>query len=279
MKAVLSLSIGDISMSVRLTTGSFFGILKKRYQYFLTDTAADYTIDVDVLPKEYFSQIQVQDTDKPLVTISRDGPLTAMERLDNPFIASLRGDNQEVHVSMRESPYCFDSFLRVLLVVLLAGKGGVLLHSCAIDDHGRGRVFFGPSESGKTTIARLARNRVVLSDEIAIIRPSRNGKYFVYGTPFWGEFQAGKNNRNVQLSSMYSLSKSPVSKVVPISTIDAINHLHRCVLYFGTVPEISDQILETCVSISQNVPIFGLNFSKDDGFWSIINSGEMRVNQ
>lgn len=272
MQSSLSLSIGDISMSFHLESSRFSGILKERYKYFITQKPVDYEIKVDIKPPEYFLDIQATDIDAPLVLLFEEDGIYTLIRKDNPFYGMYNEHLRIAQVSMRESPYCFDGFLRVLLLIILANEGGLLLHGCSIDDHGRGRIFFGPSESGKTTIARLSAGRMVLSDEISIIRP-RNGTYFVYGTPFWGEFQAGKNNHNVEIKAMYSLKKSTSNNIVPFEKVTSINNLYHCVLYFGNVPELSSQILETCVNLSEKLPIFCLNFTKDEGFWDIISKG------
>jgi hypothetical protein len=276
MKSSLSLSIGGISLSFWIDLDRFGGILQERYKYFFTGRSADYEIEVDVQPPEFFHEFRVPDTDTPSVLISKANGIYTLMRKDNPFYGLYNERLRTVQVSMRESPYCFDGFLRVFLMILLANKGGLLFHSCSVDDYGQGRIFFGPSESGKTTVARLSGERMVLSDEMSIIRP-RHGTYFVYGTPFWGEFQAGKNNHNVELKAMYSLRKSTINTVVPLDKVTSVNSLHRCVLYFGNVPELSRHILDTCVDLSQKIPVFCLNFTKDDIFWDVINKGYANV--
>src|ERR1035441_2732392 len=83
-----------------------------------------------------------------------------------------------------------DSVLRVLHSILLAPKGGCLLHAASAVRNGRAFAFTGVSGAGKTTLARLAPPDVVLlTDEISYIR-SVDGVYRAFGTPFAGERRA-----------------------------------------------------------------------------------------
>ena len=59
-------------------------------------------------------------------------------------------------VRLHPSPYSLDSVLRILHTVLLAGQGGMLMHASSVMLDGRAYLFTGVSESGKTTISRLA---------------------------------------------------------------------------------------------------------------------------
>src|SRR5262245_52466615 len=51
-------------------------------------------------------------------------------------------------------PGSVQNLLRVLLVLDLAPRGGVLLHASAFADPEGGRAFFGASGAGKSTLAR-----------------------------------------------------------------------------------------------------------------------------
>jgi hypothetical protein len=269
---VFILSIGDITCSVDVHNSEFSAILQTRYRHFLSTEPPEYRISINLKPLNELGIPGNQELNQPQITIKKDKESYLIQRIDNPFIARLNKDLRKLEVTMRESQYCFDSFLRVLFIVLLAEDGGLLLHACSIDDKGRGRVFFGPSEAGKTTIARLAGGARVLSDELSIIRPYR-GKYFIYGTPFWGEFKTDENNNNykVELKGLYSLVKDSITGISPIEKVAAIQKLFRCVLYFGNVTEISESILESCVSLAEKVPVYNLNFRQDTSFWNIID--------
>ena len=103
-----------------------------------------------------------------------------------------RGD---VYVDLRHRgldvlPYPLSAPLdRVLFVHLVTHGLGVMIHACGIVLDGKGYLFSGPSNAGKTTLSRLwakATDAIVLGDECLILRKS-DGKFWIYGTPWVGE--------------------------------------------------------------------------------------------
>lgn len=83
-------------------------------------------------------------------------------------------------------------FLQVLLINYFAlKKNGVFLHSMGIkNDRGSGLVFTGKSGAGKSTLARIWHKHTkdtVLNDDRVIVRKHK-GKFFIYGSPWHGEF-------------------------------------------------------------------------------------------
>lgn len=94
------------------------------------------------------------------------------------------------HRNLTVYPYPLGAPLdRVLLVNLFAQGLGVMLHACGIAYDGKGYVFAGPPEAGKTTLARLwsrFSDATVLGDECLILR-RKGERFWVYGTPWVGE--------------------------------------------------------------------------------------------
>jgi hypothetical protein len=92
---------------------------------------------------------------------------------------------------------------RVLFVHLVTHGLGVMIHACGIVLDGKGYLFAGPSNAGKTTLSRLwaqATDATILGDECLILR-KRDGKFWIYGTPWVGE------------AGLYSPSGASVEKV------------------------------------------------------------------
>lgn len=76
----------------------------------------------------------------------------------------------------------------VLMVCLLARKGGVMTHACGVVDHGRGYLFAGNSGHGKSTMARLWHGDAqVLNDDRIVVREVE-GRFWMYSTPWHGDF-------------------------------------------------------------------------------------------
>jgi hypothetical protein len=78
---------------------------------------------------------------------------------------------------------------RVLFVHVVTHGLGVMIHACGVVQDGKGYVFAGPSNAGKTTLARLwaeFNDATILGDECLILR-KRDNQFLVYGTPWAGE--------------------------------------------------------------------------------------------
>jgi hypothetical protein len=76
---------------------------------------------------------------------------------------------------------------QILLARALPSFGGLFVHAAGIDWNGRGLLFVGPSEAGKSTIVKMLMDRArVLCDDRMIVR--RNGAGFAaHGTWSHGE--------------------------------------------------------------------------------------------
>ncbi|UCH77818.1 MAG: hypothetical protein JSU81_08835 [Candidatus Coatesbacteria bacterium] len=84
------------------------------------------------------------------------------------------------------TPRCgafFETFLRQVFLWETYRRGGLVLHSVAFAEGDAVVLAAGPSDSGKSTLARLVRNRfVAYSDEMNVV----DGEGRVWGLPFRG---------------------------------------------------------------------------------------------
>ncbi len=95
----------------------------------------------------------------------------------------------------------FDSFLRTCVQFLLEKKGGVILHASAVDLNGKGFVFSGPPNIGKTTIVNLKKGLDIVAEDCVILG-RQNNSYFMFETPW-----SGKRNKKVRLDKIFFLKK------------------------------------------------------------------------
>ena len=78
--------------------------------------------------------------------------------------------------SQNSNPYSLDSVLRILHSLILAERGGFLLHAASAICNGGAFLFSGVSGAGKTTMTKLAPPDVtLLTDEISYLRPNGSG--------------------------------------------------------------------------------------------------------
>lgn len=266
----LSISIGDTCCSIRCQDEDFLNLLRERYHWFESSGPAAYDILLQLVPLSELPFDGLGNPPQPVVKRINTEYNYIIKRADNPFVAVVNTLSKKVLVKMWNSQYCFDSFLRILYTLILAEQGGLLLHASSVSDGRQGYVFFGPSGSGKTTIANLSPGHTILTDELALIRP-RDGRYQIYGTPFWGEFTPGRSNTLAELTGLYLLKKEQRNSLVPLDAVSAVTELYRSVLFFSKEIPLLKRVLETCCALVDTVPVYELHFRPDASFWEVVN--------
>jgi hypothetical protein len=169
------------------------------------------------------------------------------------------------------SIYTLDSFLRVTLSVLLAERGGLLLHAATIERGGRAFVFTGKSGAGKSTIASLAPPGSVLTDEISLLRFS-GGVLYAWGTPFWGEFQAGDRACRLPVAGIFGLQQAGADRAERLPSARVPSALLANALCFFRHKTLHQRLLATVRDIALAVPVYRLHFRHDPAFWEVIDS-------
>ncbi|MDP2156618.1 MAG: hypothetical protein Q8K68_02780 [Nitrospirota bacterium] len=158
---------------------------------------------------------------------------------------------------------------------LLARGRGVEVHACGlIDTEGQGHLFIGVSGAGKTTMARLWEDIPgvkILSDDRIILR-RKNGKIWMYGTPWHGE--GGQSFAgSVPLSRIYFLKKARQNVLAPLKEADTVSRLFTCSFLPFYNREAVDFTLGFLSEIAQEVPCFELSVVPDKNVVKFIKKG------
>jgi hypothetical protein len=162
--------------------------------------------------------------------------------------------------------------LRVLVAHGLLARGGVMLHSAAVESAGRAYLFFGPSGAGKSTLSRISAGtgRAVISDELNALVPSANG-YAVLALPFSGDFGRTPTRRaSVPLAHIFRLRQAPVHAVAELPRAQAIATLLAACPYVNSDPVVGDLALSKVQSLVTQLCPHELGFTLDAGFWSLV---------
>jgi hypothetical protein len=112
----------------------------------------------------------------------------------------------------------------VLLVCLLGLGRGVMTHACGLDDQGRGYLFAGCSGHGKSTLARLWHGRARLLNDDRIVIRRRQGRFWMYGTPWHGEVHEVSPDP-VPLERVFFLRHARRHSITPVSRTTALSAL------------------------------------------------------
>lgn len=167
-----------------------------------------------------------------------------------------------------------ENFLRVLYAWLCLEQGGLLLHASGVIARDRGYVFCGPSGSGKTTVSGLSLDRVVLSDDLVIIR-KRGEAYRLYGVPFRGELAGTpQHNTSAALRAVFTLVKDTYHHVASLNQSEATARLVACAPFVTCQAASAQRVTKICSDLATQITVRELHFRRDPGFWEVIDGFE-----
>jgi hypothetical protein len=273
--------IGGIPIALRTENQPFLALLHQRYAGFLSSSNPELELDFSLTTPS-----PVPDED---VRVRRDGSEWLLDRGD--FHARWDPRTGRGHVRQTPNPYALDSLLRILHSLVLATRGGFLLHAasatCANGAAGaparpplipqssaRAYLFSGVSGAGKTTLSRLAPPDVtLLTDEISYVRPDSTG-YSAFGTPFSGELAESGKNCAAPVSALFFLEKGLENRVDELAPSEAVRRLMRNILFFADDQELVAKIFATACDFVSRVAVRRLTFYPDKRVWDEIRNSE-----
>ncbi len=183
--------------------------------------------------------------------------------------AALRAFTGESQFVGANNPYTLDCLLRILLTWMLLPRAGFLLHAATAIRDGHAYLFTGKSGEGKSTVASLAPEGSVLTDELSLVR-REDGVWRAYGTPFWGEFRAGDSNTSAPIAGIFRLVQAEENRVTPLRTVEFLRAMIGNVLFFSRQPADSQRLLNIVSLAAQELRGYTLEFRKDRTFWEVL---------
>lgn len=255
--------IGGISVELHTHSAAFRQLLEDRYANFLGESVqSDATFNIELRD--------------PTTERSVDADLQV--RMSDATWFFQRGDFQARwnpasglgHILQSPSPYAIDSVLRIVHTLILATRGGFLVHAASAIRDDRAYLFAGVSGAGKTTISRLAPPHVtLLTDEVSYVRPEKDG-YRAYGTPFAGELAKAGENRSAPLAAIFLLHQGPENRIESVDTSEVATALMRHILFFSDDHELVARVFHSACQLIESVPVRRLIFTPDRLVWEII---------
>jgi hypothetical protein len=176
-----------------------------------------------------------------------------------------------LHLSLLQPFADIDYFLRAVFGLLAFDAGGVLFHAAGVVRNGHACLFFGHSGSGKTTVARLSPDALVLNDDLVVLMPS-NGGWMVHATPFWNPTQLGRPEATqAPLAAMLRLVQSHQVMLEPMSQAQALAEIVSCVPFVASDLLRSTHLLNLGEALLQAVPVYRLHFVRNSSFWGVVD--------
>lgn len=259
----IRLEISELCTLIECENSSFTEALKKRFRGFSSQKppymAIHITTDDRISPSSWTPS-------DPSLNLSLENGQLALKGADIHGLfdlASRKGEIKQPAITA-----LFDGFLRILYSYLLTSQNGFMLHAAAIVRRDKGYVFFGPSNSGKSTIASLSSEFTVLGDELIAIRKMSNG-YHIFGTPFWD----GKNTRLSieQIQGFFRLHKGPHFSLHKVSSSQAVQEILTNVEFGVKTPSLVESIFTTSCEIMEKAPCYEMHFTPENSLWKNID--------
>jgi hypothetical protein len=261
----LVIEIGGMPVRVNTTDPGFLAMLQGRYAGYVNDASlgveAEVEFDVDLSPPSG------TDPDADVRVTHRSGRWT-LERGD--FRAEWSPASRTGWIRQSANPYSIDAVLRIVHTLVLARRGGFLMHSASAIRNGRAFLFAGVSEAGKTTISRLAPpDATLLTDEISYVRKQGDG-YTAFGTPFTGELAKLGENVSAPIAALYLLAKGAENRIDPIPPREAVRSILANMLFFAEDEELVQSTFHSAFEFVSRVPVSRLTFVPDARVWELI---------
>jgi hypothetical protein len=273
---VTCIEIGGIPISLSTSDEHFFELLMKRYEGFRSSRPAEFELEFEIV-----EALAVSDED---VRVRKDGKDKDEEwRIERgDFFARWNPRTGAGLVRQNANPYSLDSVLRILHSLILAERGGFLLHAASGICNGNAYLFAGVSGAGKTTMTRLAPPDVtLLSDEISYVRPGsaqssygRKGDaaYQAFGTPFAGELAKAGENTKASIGALFFLEQGPENRIDELPSAEAVRRLMRNILFFAEDPALTEKLLASVCDFVAHIPVRRLTFYPDSKVWKEVRN-------
>jgi hypothetical protein len=254
--------IGGLPIRLHCGDADFVRQIRNRYEGFVSSSNdAGFDFDIELAPPG-------TESGEEDLSVSWDDGRWLMERGD--FRAQWNPSTSRGLIQQTSNPYSLDSVLRIVHTLLLARKGGFLVHASSGIRNGRAFLFSGVSGAGKTTMARLAPpDTTLLTDEISYVT-RQQGRYIAVGTPFFGELARVGENVKAPIEAVYLLAKGSENKIEPIEGAGAVRGLMGNVLFFARDPEFVKLVFDAACDFVAHVPVKRLTFKPDTSVWELI---------
>ena len=162
---------------------------------------------------------------------------------------------------------------QIMLSRVLADRGGCYLHSGGVVLHGKGFLFVGHSEAGKSTTMKLLEGvGEVLCDDRNIVRRERGGGFRVYGTWSHGEVPI-VSSANAPLAAILFLRQSVENRIDPLLDRAAVRReLMGTIIKPFVTADWWHKSLDTIEQIASEVPCYEMRFDKSGAIVPLIEA-------
>lgn len=165
-----------------------------------------------------------------------------------------------------------DNVARWLVARRVLASDGMALHGAGIERGGRGWVFAGPSNAGKSTAVGFSAGARSLGDDFAVILPAGD-RFAVAAVPF---------DNSERVSEAAPTTAAPLRGVLRLRK--ARRHALRrpprglgaatlaaCAAFPWALADLAERMLDAAAAIERAGLVYDLEFARDAGFWELLD--------
>jgi hypothetical protein len=263
MTDTTGLTIGPLRVIVAASDPTVHTALRSAYRAFALDTTPvphTLTIRIDYAPGPAPADWPFTFEDKVLrFTAPHCTGFVDARRLDARFIIIAPQPFEPI-----------DYGIRAALALLAFEAGGLLFHAAGLARRGRGFAFFGYSGSGKTTVARVSTDALILNDDLVVLLPQA-AHWDMIATPFSNPTQVTTAGPQVvPLAALYRLEQDRRVFVEPIEPATALAEVIASSPVISADPDRAAGLLARLEQLVAAVPVQRLHFLPDASFWAVV---------
>jgi hypothetical protein len=255
---VARFEVAGVPCALESADDAFAGLLAPTYADFATDESPNLSLTVELAPPP--SDDEVRGWRGPFARITGGEGALAVE--GPGFRGAFDERSGRGWIVQPPEPAPFETFLTAILAGRLLRESGCLLHAAGLLGPAGARVFFGPSESGKTTVSRLV-GEGVISDEYAALRRTGDG-WRVSGVPWRGARLEGP------LAGLFRLRKADATAFARLAPVAALRELAGSVLFARADGAEVARFLEVAGRLVAETDCWEMRFTPDRGFWDAL---------
>jgi len=281
MPTSIDLTIGDVAISITGSPQIEDWKTSPSYLPFVADNEPDIQVNLmrgepeNGAAKKFFGSYPIWDlyrSDRSsIIKFYDDMPglsraLAFKANLKEADLYFPAGTDQFIH------PF-YGPVLELLMINYLAQSRGTIIHSCGIKLGDKGILFVGESGAGKSTLAKLwhqAEDVDILSDDRTIVR-KKDGKYWIYGTPWHGEAKFGAPYA-AKLDRIYFIQHGAANSARQMRSAEPVQNLLTCSFPPYWDPEGMEFTMDFFSDMTATLPCYELFVKPDMGVVDYINA-------
>lgn len=146
---------------------------------------------------------------------------------------------------------------------------GVLLHASCVVEGGKAYAFASTSLAGKLAVTRLSAQRLILADEITLIRIGPDGSR-VFDSPFRSDIKSHFHRRSYDLEGIYLLQQSEQTKQILLHKPDGLLHVLNHLYFWSDDQTETNKVLTMGKRLVEQCKISRLFFQENNKYWEKI---------